>query len=472
MNDMTPHPVDRPLIWNDAILDLQDALLDSEEEIYIVGGPVRDAFLRRPIHDIDIVTPQNAIRLAKEIANAFNGDVFVLDAERGIARALYSYNGQDITVDVSKYRGKDLLQDLTDRDFTFNAVAVNLIGDLNSVIDPLHGIDDLKARTLRRCSPSSIKDDPIRGLRAVRQGVQFATRIEPETLHDIRANAHLITQTSPERIRDEFFKCLKLEKVTTALRVARSLGLLKAIFPAIDSSADDAIWNATLARLESVHQIIQTFSTTRTDNTVNRFTSGMIVVGLDKFRKSLLEHLNTSYPESRTLSQIILFTGLVPVFVNEDNPLTDLVQQLRLSNAEKAHITGVLEALNSTIYHENPDSITILEGHRFWYKHREAGISACLLSMGTYLSQFQQSFDQDHWVEMIESTEKLYDWYFNHYDSVVDPPLVIDGNVLMGELEIPRGPKIGEYLTLIREAQVQDLVKSRDDALALIRNRM
>lgn len=469
---MNPHPVDRPLVWSDAILDLQDALLDYDEEIYIVGGPVRDAFLRHPIHDIDLVTTENAIKLAKTIANSFNGDIFIMDAERGVARALYEYNGEQITVDVSKFRGQDLYHDLLDRDFTINAVAVDLRGDLDQVIDPLNGIDDLKIRLLRRCSPTSIADDPIRGLRAVRQSVKFHTRIEPQTLLDIRQNAPKITETSFERVRDEFFKCLKVDRPATALRVARSIGLLQVIFPVMQTSPNESLWNITLSRIESLNQIIQTFSPTRTDNTVNRFTSGMIVVGLDKFRPKILEHLNTSYPENRNLFQALLFACLVPTVTDADYPLDDILQQLRLSNAEKTHIIGTLEALNSTIYHQTPDDISVLDGHRFWFKYREAGISACIMAMADYLSQLQKQFDQDHWLVMIETIEKLCDWYFNHYNSVVDPKLLVNGNVLMDELQIPRGPKIGEYLTVIREAQVQGTITTKAEALQLIRDHM
>src|SRR5690554_2597074 len=185
---LEPQAPRRPLLWHPSVEALREAIPPSHE-VYIVGGTPRDALLHRPIRDIDLVTPADGRALARIIANAFSGAYYPLDAERGVGRAIITWEGAPLTVDVAQFRGPDLEADLRDRDFTINALAVPLHGDLDRVIDPLGGLADLEQRRLRRCSPESILGDPARALRAVRASITFGLMIEPETKADLKAVA-------------------------------------------------------------------------------------------------------------------------------------------------------------------------------------------------------------------------------------------------------------------------------------------
>jgi tRNA nucleotidyltransferase/poly(A) polymerase len=156
------------LAWSDIVLDLPDLLEDYPDPVYIVGGAVRDALLRQPIKDVDIAVPKGGIKLARKIANAFGGDFFPLDSERDVGRAIVAIPDGRLLIDVSGFRGDSLEADLRDRDFTINAMAVDLHGDLNKVIDATGGATDALAKIIRRCNPDAIARDPIRALRAVR----------------------------------------------------------------------------------------------------------------------------------------------------------------------------------------------------------------------------------------------------------------------------------------------------------------
>src|SRR5690606_23960871 len=113
-----------------------------------------------------------------------------------------------LVFDVASLRGPDLLADLSDRDFTLNAMAVDLNGDLGMLIDPLGGENDSIGRMIRQCGPDSLPSDPLRALRAVRQSVQLGARIEKETLAAGRSVVPRLRDVSPERVRDEFFRIL------------------------------------------------------------------------------------------------------------------------------------------------------------------------------------------------------------------------------------------------------------------------
>src|SRR5689334_16902560 len=121
MNDLTPRQPSRPLFWPEIVLELQAAFRSTKDPIYLIGGAVRDAMLHYPLHDIDLTTSGDALRLARQIANHFHGDYFVLDSERGVGRALLDTLDGRMMVDVARFRSATLLDDLKDRDFTINA---------------------------------------------------------------------------------------------------------------------------------------------------------------------------------------------------------------------------------------------------------------------------------------------------------------------------------------------------------------
>ena len=166
MGDVAPHVPNRPLFWPDFVAILADALRDVDIPIYIVGGAVRDSYLHRPVKDIDLATPGDSIALSRRIAHILDCDIFVMDDSRGVARLLIDKSDGHLILDVARFRSHDLFSDLADRDFTINAMAVDLHGNLNLIIDPLNGAQDAEKKLIRRCSPSAIAADPIRAFRA------------------------------------------------------------------------------------------------------------------------------------------------------------------------------------------------------------------------------------------------------------------------------------------------------------------
>ena len=246
MSDEAPR-----LSWTDFVHDLSTLLRNQEIDtpLFLVGGAVRDAYLRGAITDVDIAVDGDAVALARQVADWLDADIYVMDRERGVARVLVNQDGERICVDFARLRGETLGEDLRDRDFTINAMAADLLGDIDRLIDPLGGALDLRKKILRRCSAAAIKNDSIRALRAVRLSTQFQLKIQPETAADIRAGAGLLRQCSGERIRDEFFKLLSLDRAARGLRVLLHLGLLQEILPrsAFVAVSENEDWATRLA---------------------------------------------------------------------------------------------------------------------------------------------------------------------------------------------------------------------------------
>jgi tRNA nucleotidyltransferase/poly(A) polymerase len=465
MNDLAPRQPKRPLLWPDVMLDLQALLADTSEPVYVVGGAVRDAYLHRPLKDIDLTTPGNAVQLARRIANTLNGDFFVLDDARDVGRSLVDTPDGRLVIDVTHFRGADLLADLFDRDFTVNAMAVD-VRDMTRLIDPLGGEQDVEARLVRRCSAHAIADDPVRALRAVRQSVQFGMRIEAETLHDIRTYGTRLVETSPERVRDEFVKLLSLDNCASALRIADRVGLLEIIIPEVEKlhqPQEDGsdLWQQTLVIIERLSNIMAAASYTRSDNTAASFGIGMMAIQLDHFRASLQSHFQTLWPNERPHWALLNLAILLHQTPESADVRADA---LRLSSAEKERLMAVVRNLSRLSQFANP---TRREIYRFWCDLGSAGVDICLLALAHYLGRAGVELDQRYWLELVERVRLLLEAYYERYEEVVAPPPLLDGNDLMAKLGLRPGPIIGELLELIRESQAAGEVHSAEEALQL-----
>lgn len=473
MADLTPRVPHRPLIWPEIVNDLQNLLADSAFPVYIVGGAVRDALLHRSLTDLDLAIAGGGIALARRIANALKGDFFVLDDERDVGRALLHREEGRFIVDVARFRGDHLLADLADRDFTINAMAVDLTGDLSLLIDPLGGEQDIQIKQVRRCSPHALSDDPIRALRAVRQSVQFGFKIEVETVKDVRAAQDKLRGVSAERTRDEFVKLLALPRARAALRVAEALGLLaelvpeiarlKDLTPASRSHTDG--WQETLSIVEKMGQIVTAISPRRSDYTGATFGMGMLIMQLDRYRSRLLEHIHQPWPNERPHEALLVLGALLRAA--DIQAIAERANMLRLSNAERERLTGMVRYGHILLDTNDQSPLAI---HRFWRKAGAAGVDACLWAAAHYLGCWANEINQDQWLLLVERLRIFLGAYYEQYDSIVEPPVLLDGNQLMTALELERGPVIGLLLERIREAQVMGIVHTAEEALRLARS--
>ncbi|HVF26012.1 MAG TPA: DUF5678 domain-containing protein, partial [Anaerolineales bacterium] len=211
---------------------VRDAL--PNQDIHLVGGAVRDMLSKRLSRDLDFALPSNGISSARRVANALNGDFMALDGERDTGRAIITESdGTRTFLDFATYRGATLDEDLHARDFTMNAIAYDLRA--STIIDPLNGASDLRAKTIRACLPTSVSNDPLRILRAIRQAAAFDFKIERETRNLMQQSAHLLPNISPERKRDEVFKILEGPKPAASMQALEMLGVFPYLLPELSA---------------------------------------------------------------------------------------------------------------------------------------------------------------------------------------------------------------------------------------------
>ena len=446
--------------------------ISNAPPLYLVGGAVRDAYLRRAIGDIDVAVDGDAIAIARVVANAWGADIYIMDRERDVARVFVNSADSAATIDFAALRGPTLADDLRDRDFTMNAMAADLLGELSVLLDPLDGAADLRLRILRRCSPAAIADDPIRALRAVRQSVQYDLKIHPDTAVDVRNQATTLRQTSPERIRDEFFKLLGLGKAARGLRVMAHLGVLAQVLPLPTGEVD-----AALPVVERMAAILAAISSRRTDNTAAAFDLGTLVIQLDRFRAALQDRLEQTYGNGRTHAELLVLAALLHNLGEAKSRARDSASISRVAAAAKAlRLTKAeLRLLAAAVEHGG----AIIEGeiwspldqHRFWHRMGASGIDAILLGAAVVLGRAGSALKQAGWLQLVERATILLDAYFNRHDTIVSPRLLLNGHDVLELLGDERGPRIGRMLTSLREAQVVGAVTSAAEARAFVMRR-
>ncbi len=492
-----PIPVQRPLVLPPILDSIRALAPQLSAPLYLVGGAVRDAYMRRPIHDLDFVTPVDGQQIARVIANKLHGVYYPLDAERGIGRAIVEYDGERYEIDVARFRGETLAEDLSARDFTANAMAMPLASDANAIIDPLGGLRDIEAKRLRRCSPESISSDPIRALRAVRQSLALKLMIEPATREDVRHSGAALLKTSPERIRDEFLKTLDGPHPHGAMRALDSLGLLALIVPEVTAMHGVTqspphmfdVWEHTLKVMEHLSRVLAVISPERTDETAADGSFGMIVYRLDIYRRRLQEHLTQGWPSGRTHRGLLMLAALLhdcgkPATRTVDDKGTihffkhevvgaDMTSEralaLRLSNDEIERVTAIVRHHMRPMHLDRAGAVSRRALYRFWNATGVAGLDVCVLTQADYLGIYGITITLTEWLAFLEIVAALLDGYVNQYTTVVAPPALLNGGELMHELNLEPGPLVGKLLRQINEAHAVGEISTKAEALALAR---
>ena len=224
---------------------VSDAADELGLEAYVIGGYVRDIFLRRPSKDIDIVAVGSGIELAKAVARKMgrNAHLSVFKnfgtAQVKLGDIELEFVGarkESYTRDSRKPIVEDgtLEDDQNRRDFTINALALCLNASrYGELVDPFDGLGDMDRLTIRTPLDPDItfSDDPLRMMRAVRFATQLGFDIDPVTFEAIERNKERIDIISRERIIDELNKIILSPRPSVGFVLLDACGLLPIIFP-------------------------------------------------------------------------------------------------------------------------------------------------------------------------------------------------------------------------------------------------
>jgi putative nucleotidyltransferase with HDIG domain len=488
-----------PFSYSPLIDKVREALPD--QEMYLVGGAVRDILLNRLSRDLDFALPSKGIALARRVANALQADFMVLDSERDTGRVIVTESdGMRTFLDFATYRGNNLEEDLRARDFTINAIAFDL--HAQTLIDPLNGASDLRTKVIRACSPTSLSDDPVRILRAVRQAAAFEFKIEVETRKGMKQAANLLPKVSPERQRDELFKMLEGPKPDASMRALEILGIFPYLLPelpalkGLEQSAPHIhdVWEHTLSVLGHLERILASLAPGYSADNTNDLFTGLLTLRIGRFREQFAEHFAESLNTDRSVRAALFFAALYhdvqkPAtksiensgrirFFDHDVKGAEVVEEraraFNLSNDEVERIRSIVQ--HHMRFHfftgrlegdkQEPSRKAI---YRFFRDTGKAGVDLVLLGLADLRGTQGPALSQETWTSALDVARILLENYWEKPQETVTPPRLVDGNELMLELGLKPGRVIGQLLEAIREGQATGKVTKREQALDLAR---
>ncbi|MFB0556818.1 MAG: HD domain-containing protein [Dehalococcoidia bacterium] len=461
---------------------------------YIVGGFIRDWFLGRQTNDIDIAVDGDALNVAGEVAKSLGGKFVLLDEVNGIARVVVVEEGQQWHLDFSSFLG-NVESDLARRDFTINAMAVEL-GQLGAdievrLIDPFSGKEDLTNRTVRAVSEQIFETDAARLLRAVRLVAELGFTIEMKTESLIRHYSQSITKVPGERVREELLRLLSLPRAAHYLRYLDDISLLLPLIPELAESK--GVEQPTVHFWDVFDHSLQTVATVefllREDDWEYGNEDMLTAV---PWSDAIAQHLSQEVSKGSTRKALLKLAGL---FHDIAKPRTKSVNntgrarfyghtrqgadmaaailgRLRFSNKEislvKSLIYHHLRPVQMSRSRELPTQRAI---YRYFRDTDDAGIDILFLALADYLASRGPLVSMEEWREHCQLMNYILTEQEKQQAKVL-PVKLVNGHDLINIFGLTPGPLIGKLLALVGEARASGELTTREEALALVRREL
>jgi putative nucleotidyltransferase with HDIG domain len=231
------------IILPDEIYQVISKFTKSDYRIYLVGGAVRDLLMKKTHKDWDLTTDATPEEILEMFPEGFYENTFgtvgiktslgILEVTTMRKEGEYKDSRRPSEVSWTK----EIEEDLARRDFTINAVAIELDSTHPKplIIDPFSGEEDIKNKLIRSVGDpdTRFKEDALRLMRAIRLATQLGFEIENKTLESVKANSGSIKNISGERVRDELFKVLSNKAALKGIILLRETGILEKILPEV-----------------------------------------------------------------------------------------------------------------------------------------------------------------------------------------------------------------------------------------------
>jgi poly(A) polymerase len=457
-----------------ALLRAAGEVAGPDRGVALVGGAVRDALLGRVDADVDLAVPAGALALAERLAGRLGATAVVLDAQRGAARVV----GPGLQLDLNDFRAPTLAGDLAERDFTVNALGVELARLLATgrapIVDPTGGVADLRGRRLRPAGPRVIADDPLRALRAVRLEATRGLRLTAVAARVVRDAAPALASVSAERVRDELVALLGLAATGRALRRADALGLLEVILPEIGPMRGAAQpaphrFNVLEHSLRAVEACDRVLARTRTltpfGDELATHLAQPLGGALDRaavLKLAALLH-DVAKPQTRRL-----VAGRVRFFGHDligAARARAIGQRWKLPERAVAVLERLVRHHLRPMHLAQAGEITRRARYRF-YRDLGPDTRDLLLLALVDGAAVTGASPLAVWRRAGLIRDLLGGWA--EAESVAAAPPLLRGQDVMARFDLPPGPAVGDLLARAREAQDLGLVRSREEALAYL----
>ncbi len=447
-------------ILNDPILSRLSNLAKKEKTpFFLVGGYLRDLRLKKQRKDYDFTLPRESFSFISVIEKAFGLHFFRAGKEEETTTFRITKN--EVTMDITLFQGRNLEEDLCRRDFTINTLAYSLEDETWHWAEG--ALEDIEHRKIRAVTDRSIDLDPLRMLRAIRYLCTLDDfSIDEKLEEEISLKRDLILRIPGERIKMELDRILLSSRQSTGMRVLYETGLLITLIPEFkglghlgqDEHHHLNAFSHTLLAVEKIPWAIEWIRLKGKNLSLSQ--EDLICLGYailfhdigkqntyskdERGKVHFYHHEAFSCQAAARIMERLRFSNLM-----RERVLHLIKDHMRILNLSRETKETALKRLVHQIGEETP----LLVLHSLSDKEASRGI----------LSYQNDDAVENHCLHLLELFRQ---------EEVIHPPPLITGNDVMA-LGYHAGPRVGQILNIIRLKQVEGEIKTKEEALRMLR---
>ena len=441
-----------------------------DNEIYLVGGTVRDFYMGLESTDRDIIVmDEDARDFALKLSELFQATFVPLDEENKIYRIVLP--DKINYIDVTNPVGDSIEKDLMRRDLTINAIAVNIrTGEL---IDISGGVTDIMNKCINYVNELNFVDDPLRLLRVYRFQALYGFQLAPETINAVCKYSDLIHKPAVERINYELLKLFGGDYAHIALENMNKTWILEEIFPFVKELKQ--VPPNSHHHLDLFHHSIETVKQVQVlyNEAPDEVKEHLSRIDFGGF--SRLAHLKLAafMHDIGKFSTWTIEEGKHRFIKHDDvgsKMSVKILKDLHFSNKQIDYISSMIK------YHIYPShvmtspQITEKIMMRYVRKMDTNSIDAIILAQADRLSARGPEITDQIVERNITSLNMLLRFYLEARETLKPLPKLLSGNDVMQILNIKPSKRLGEIMEALHEAQISGDVITKEHAIEFVKN--
>lgn len=446
-------------------------------DVYLVGGFLRDIYLGKPFrkNDFDFALNKKVVSFARSFAREVNGTFIMLDKVQRSVRVSVKYKGQILDYDFNKFRASTIEKDLEMRDFTVNALAVNIFDKTFRCVDPTNGLADITHKRLHTYLENNLAEDPIRLMRAFSLSALHGLSINSRTKEYIKKYCSNLDSAPFERVSEELFKILKHRHSYKFIQSMDKIGLLEKILPEINPMKGVEqgdfhhldVWEHSLEALRCYELMYRQKL---------------------KYHTDAFAYLNEEIAQGRNRNQLLKLSCLLhdvgkpaakdqkegrTIFYEHDRIGVEITgkisRRFRLSVKEEMYLKLLVGMHLRPGYLADTKQPSERAVFRFFRASEGEGASVIILSLSDWRATRGPGINIKH----RQSHERIMIGLIDHYFiKKKEKPVVrlLNGYEVMKILKVSGSPVIGEAIKALEEAQALGEIKTKREARLFIQD--